>query len=563
MAEPIFRAGLWWVLGDDGRWLRWEQAKAGWVPDDVGPPDYSSVPPPPPPPPAALGYPTQEVSPGNVTPTIVASSARSRHRLVKVVAVVLVVAMVPLGWRAYSVLGPGSDNGSTSNDEGGAVAVPSATPANVSSESTIYDHPFGPAACPFREEDNSESAAKAGLDGALASIADHDVDIRALSFRKPVRTQNLSLDRFKSKLERSATPDTAKEREALRDYGRVLELLKVVPQATDFESLVTDVTTTQIAGFYDPSTKKIVVPGSIADPSPFDEFVLSHELEHALADQNLGLPLDENASSLESEEQLAARAVIEGDASLTSVFYAAFNMTPEDLVALQSDESVTQADSQEIPYILERSFSFPYVEGLNFACFLYAQNGWKSVDDAYRRPPHSTAEILFPERYPGPPPENPPNPSTPKGWRRIEISSLGAFDLLTLFEAPGGTKTSEPAGVVDGVRRFNGGELTIWTKGDDVAFTMTVIDEPGLAGANPTPHMCAHMRLWFSLNYTDGSELDTGDFEDIVGRKLDDGVALLQCSSDIPNLTFAIAPDVATASSLIGDPAKGLPDQLN
>jgi hypothetical protein len=112
--------------------------------------------------------------------------------------------------------------------------------------------------------------------------------------------------------------------------------------------------------------------------------------------------------------------------------------------------------------------------------------------------------------------------------------------------------TAEPSGVVDRVRRWNGGEFGIWSddKGQ-AAFTITAIDEPDLGGASPTPHMCVQMQLWFAQNYPEAAELDTGNVA-IQGRDLGDAIALLRCTMDKPDIVFAVAPDKRTALALVG-----------
>jgi hypothetical protein len=42
---------------------------------------------------------------------------------------------------------------------------------------------------------------------------------------------------------------------------------------------------------------------------------------------------------------------------------------------------------------------FPYFRGLVYCAHLTNEGGWKALDDAYRRPPLSTEQILHPEKF--------------------------------------------------------------------------------------------------------------------------------------------------------------------
>ena len=54
-----------------------------------------------------------------------------------------------------------------------------------------------------------------------------------------------------------------------------------------------------------------------------------------------------------------------------------------------------------MPLLLQREYSFPFLEGRNFVDRLRESGGWGSVNDAWNRPPESTEQILHPKLYPG------------------------------------------------------------------------------------------------------------------------------------------------------------------
>ena len=51
------------------------------------------------------------------------------------------------------------------------------------------------------------------------------------------------------------------------------------------------------------------------------------------------------------------------------------------------------------PLAIRQGLMFPYVRGLEFVAFLRRTQPWSKVDDAFRRPPRSTEQILHPELY--------------------------------------------------------------------------------------------------------------------------------------------------------------------
>lgn len=168
---------------------------------------------------------------------------------------------------------------------------------------------------------------------------------------------------------------------------------------------------------------------------------VAHERQHALADQTLGLPLDDTDRG-DSDAARAALAVIEGDATLTMQRYAARALGVMDLLSLATQ--VLTADSEQFdaaPHYLRQELLFPYTAGLAFVCQLYADGGWDKINAAYTDPPTTTGEVLFPDRH-GHKPTNPRDPGAlPAPWKLARQDTFGAAELLWLLQAPGGDPT--------------------------------------------------------------------------------------------------------------------------
>ena len=202
---------------------------------------------------------------------------------------------------------------------------------------------------------------------------------------------------------------------------RILAALGAVPPGSDLIGLQTDLLTSQVAGFYDPDNGELVVRGDADDGlDPTAQATLAHELEHALADQALELPVDTTEDVADSDAALAALSLIEGDATLTQQQFVVVGMTIREQLGLTTDPDALAAQEQlaDVPHYLAQSLQFPYLAGLRFVCDRYLDGGWAAVDAAYDDLPTSSAEILDPARY-GTAPVDPRDPGEPGGdWQR-------------------------------------------------------------------------------------------------------------------------------------------------
>jgi hypothetical protein len=127
---------------------------------------------------------------------------------------------------------------------------------------------------------------------------------------------------------------------------------------------------------------------------------MAHELTHALQDQHFNLRRFEQWPQGDSDAELAAHALIEGDATLAMTLYMAKNP----LVALAFIRSVGSTNTsseqfQRAPRALRESLVFPYQEGSEWATQVYKRGGWAMVSEAFTKLPQSTEQILHPEKY--------------------------------------------------------------------------------------------------------------------------------------------------------------------
>jgi hypothetical protein len=126
--------------------------------------------------------------------------------------------------------------------------------------------------------------------------------------------------------------------------------------------------------------------------------VMAHELTHALQDQHFNLRRFEKWRKGDSDAELAAHALIEGDATLAMKVYMAKNPMVA-FAFLRSSSTMSSAQYKLAPRSIRESLLFPYQEGMDWATAIYKKDGWKGVSQAFADLPQSTEQILHPEKY--------------------------------------------------------------------------------------------------------------------------------------------------------------------
>lgn len=376
----------------------------------------------------------------------------------------------------------------------------------------------------------------------VEAIARQVEGIRELEFGRDVEPRFLSdqemTDRVRELFLEEYTPKIAELEQ------RLLTTLGAIPQGTDLRQLRAEAIGRQVAGFYEPETGELVVRQAGAELSAIDRITLAHELDHALTDHALGIPLPDDPVIGQEDANLAALALVEGDATLVMQRYSSTLAFGEQFELLDP-ETIAQSEAglAGFPPYLEQELLFPYDEGLSFVCDLYARGGWDAVNRAYAEPPSTSAQILFPERYSAGEDAADPRPSAhdpPRAWQPTNVLQFGAANLLWLFEAPGGDRTSALADSLSAVREVAGGAVHMWTRGPQTALTLALVDRPGGG------RLCDSVGEWYSRAVPDDEETSRGTAELISDGPLQD--AVLNCVGEEVRLgigpTRSIAYDV-------------------
>jgi hypothetical protein len=204
----------------------------------------------------------------------------------------------------------------------------------------------------------------------------------------------------------------------------------------DYRKFSEDLLAEQVQGFYDPKTKQLLV-GNAGDGriDGTTRLALAHEMDHALTDQyfDFGSVSDALDAQDKQEEAFAFSGLIEGDAVLLQRMWES-RYPPADLGRASGSSDSPVLD--QAPAFLRDALYFPYTDGLDFVTALHQAGGWAAVNDAYRRPPVSTEQILHPELYRSGQGWTPPSlPDLPAatGCTGVRTGTIGEFQMGDLL----------------------------------------------------------------------------------------------------------------------------------
>ena len=272
--------------------------------------------------------------------------------------------------------------------------------------------------------------------------------IRQLAIRRPVKSVYASRDEIERfairKFDEQTTADEVRAAEL------TLRALGLVPPAFDYRSFFAALMKEQVAGAYDPGAQALQLPDWV--PIGAQSAVLVHELTHALQDQHFDLGRLERWQKGDSDAQLAAHALAEGDAMLTMIGY--LTKHPDAAVTLlQSAAAMANTPVlNSAPAVLRDTLGFPYDSGMQFAAALHASGGWNAVSAAYSKLPLSTEHIMHPAKYVAYEPPAPVQvPDLAKalgsGWRRLQTDVHGEWGYLQILKAflPPGDRPTKAA----------------------------------------------------------------------------------------------------------------------
>src|SRR5581483_11866302 len=233
----------------------------------------------------------------------------------------------------------------------------------------------------------STMLAQPSVDEQLDQIQQRVTQIRQLDFTTPVQREFMSHDALRAYNEETFYRDNSPEE--LDAVQTLLETLGYIPKGLDITSLLLDVLSEEVLGFYDPQTKSIYVISDEGRLSPDETVTFAHEMTHALQDQHWDLHAQERARQDNNDQTLAFRALEEGDAVLSQTLYS-LRYVPQ-AIADSAAEAGSTALLDASPLIVRRELLFPYEDGSNFLVNPFLTGSWDAIDAIWDNPPTSTA----------------------------------------------------------------------------------------------------------------------------------------------------------------------------
>lgn len=259
---------------------------------------------------------------------------------------------------------------------------------------------------------------------------------RGIELRAPIRVVELDPDEFLAR--RRAGGARALPRE---DF---ITAFGLAPKSMDVRAAMAKIEDDSVAGFYAPRDKTLVVRRRAAGV-PGSEVVVMHEIEHALQDQNFGIP-DPSALG-EDDAGIARLSLYEGDAVLSSIaFHVDASTAPSrewlvramrSLRSMPLEKRAELSGSKELaqaPAIARTRALAPYVDGAAFAADVVRAGGFALLNQAFAHPPVSTEQILHPDKYvAGDLPVPVEVPRAPPGYRVVSSGRMGELQLRVLI----------------------------------------------------------------------------------------------------------------------------------
>ncbi|TAM81087.1 MAG: hypothetical protein EPN47_14520 [Acidobacteria bacterium] len=227
-------------------------------------------------------------------------------------------------------------------------------------------------------------------------------EMTRLPIKSPVAKKIVSRDEIRKilihNLHSDYTPKEIHVQEAtLRAFG-------LISKGFDLENFLVSFYTEQVAGFYDPDAKTMYIADWI--PADMQGMVLSHELTHALQDQNFDLAHYMKAARTDDDAEAARQAVVEGYAT------AAMFQTMLDGMSISKmpnlDAVIGPAIRQQMaefpvfskaPFFFKLQALFPYIQGASFVANGLRQADWKGLNELFTSPPSSTKALYQPDVY--------------------------------------------------------------------------------------------------------------------------------------------------------------------
>lgn len=301
------------------------------------------------------------------------------------------------------------------------------------------------------------------------------------------------------------------------------------------------------AAAYDPSSGRLfVIADAVVANRALVDFVLAHELTHALEDQRFGL---RRGARLDDDASLALTALYEGSATATMIDYARRHLSAADLLAASLG---LDAGTGGVPRFYVDQLTWTYFGGARFVAGLRRLGGGSKLLDyaLATRPPATTEQVLHVDKYVRAEPPLPVEVQTgalqERGWERADRGVIGELSTRQLLEVGADRSTAERAAA-----GWGGDSYELWRA-----------EAPPAGCEDPCRGDLVLVAGWRM-----DTDLDAAELRQTLGTYLEDGLggvasgadtwaleggtAALRAAGD--EVALVLAPDAHTAVAVAAD----------
>ncbi|GAC1322699.1 MAG: hypothetical protein NVSMB2_20110 [Chloroflexota bacterium] len=321
---------------------------------------------------------------------------------------------------------------------------------------------------------------------------------------------------------------------------KLLSTIGLIDPKESVSQTLLDVLQEQVLGVYNPDDKFMYLLGDTPSMSAAEKDTFAHEITHALQDQYYELSRLAPKHPANDDRALAVSALTEGDAVLIQRLWAQQKPTSTELAQLGAGGTSSALFSA--PLYLREQLLFPYTDGFAFVRQIYqTQGGYPAVDDIFRNPPESTAQILHPDKYRS---HTAPVdvsldvlPAMGDGWRTINSNVLGELDCRGILE-----QLTDRAHAVPGASGWSGDRWQLVEKDSHTALVSKSVWDNDAAAKR----FFETLGLGMQQRYF-GAQQDEWT---ATREALTAPAAAVEIHRDSTTVTWIIAADRATAQAL-------------
>jgi hypothetical protein len=240
------------------------------------------------------------------------------------------------------------------------------------------------------------TAQNAAIISTTDAVLKETSELRELPILRPVKSGAQSRSEIERMIIKNLDTDTTPAEMHATEV--LLRVFGLAPKNFAYKPFLIKLLTEQVAGYYDPKAQQFYLADWIELEG--QKPVMAHELTHALQDQHFNLKRFEKWPKGDSDAELAAHALIEGDATLAmTVYLAKHPMVALAFIRSVQGQQISSEQFKRAPRVLRESLMFPYEQGSAWATQVYRRGGWEMISKAYEKLPQSSEQILHAEKY--------------------------------------------------------------------------------------------------------------------------------------------------------------------